>query len=59
MRTIEDIKTDIELVKQDIKECKAHGYNSWAAQMDLEELMQELRQKERGLQMGGVNDDRP
>lgn len=52
MRTIEDIKTDIEFVKQDIKECKAHGYNTWAAQMDLEELMQELRQKERGFQMG-------
>lgn len=59
MRTIEDIKTDIEFVKQDIKECKAHGYNTWVAQMDLEELMQELRQKERGLQMGGVNDDQP
>lgn len=59
MRTIEDIKTDIELVKQDIKECKERGYNTWAAQMDLEELMQELRQKERDLQIGGVNDDRP
>ena len=50
MRTLEDIKTDIELVKQDIKECKERGYNTWAAQMDLEELMQELQQKERGLQ---------
>ena len=50
MRTIEDIKMDIEFVKQDIKECKERSYNTWAAQMDLEELMQELRQKERGLQ---------
>ena len=53
MRTIDDIKRDIEFVKQDIKECKAHGYNTWSAQMDLEELVQELRQKERSLQMGG------
>ena len=52
MRTIEDIKADIELVKQDIEECKTHGYNAWTAQADLKELMQELRQKERDLQMG-------
>ena len=50
MRTIEDIKTDIEFVKQDIKECKERGDNTWAAQRVLDELMRELRQKERGLQ---------
>ena len=50
MRTIEDIKTDIEFVKQDIKDCKERGDNTWAAQRVLDELMRELRQKERGLQ---------
>lgn len=52
MRTIEDIKADIELVKQDIKECKERGDNTWAAQMVLKEFMRELRQKERDSQMG-------
>lgn len=59
MRTVDEIKTNIKFVKQNIKECKERGDNTWVAQMILEEVLKDLRQKERGLQIGGVNDDRP
>lgn len=52
MRTVDDIKTNIKFVKQNIKECKERGDNTWVEQMILEELLKELRQKERSLQMG-------
>lgn len=46
MRTIEQIKRDIEFVKKDIDECKKHGYSTLMAEFDLQELMIELRKKE-------------
>lgn len=46
MRTIEQIKADIDFVKKDIEECKAHGYSTLTAQFDLQDLMLELKQKE-------------
>ena len=58
MRTVDDIKANIKFVNQNIKECKERGDNTWVAQMILKEILKDLRQKERDLQIGGVNDDR-
>lgn len=46
MRTIEQIKADIDFVKKDIEERKAHGYSTFTAQFVLQDLMLELKQKE-------------
>lgn len=59
MRTVDEIKTNIKFVKQNIKECKERGDNTWITQMLLEEVLKGLQQKERDLHIGGVNDDRP
>ena len=47
IRTIEDVKKDIEFVKQDLEECKKRGYSTIMARLDLEELTIELRRLER------------
>lgn len=47
MRTIEQIKTDMEFVRKDIEECKKHGYSTLMAQFDLQDLMMELYERER------------
>ena len=42
MRSIEQIKADIEFVQKDIEECKKRRYSTLIATFDLHDLMAEL-----------------
>lgn len=57
MRTIDDIKRDIEFVKNDIRELgKIRAYTD-KAEDDLEELEKELAEAGRSMEKGSVRND--